>query len=120
MGVGYQLVNQTKQERVSFSHLPVDKKREIVGNPVAAALVTWYLLENQGDEIQFVSDTYDEWPFKSGPKGDVFNYSDQTEALISALITAGILQDNGIEYEDEDDPQNIYIRAIKNIWLDEE
>lgn len=117
MGVGYQLINQTKKEKLSFYHLPVNTMREIAGNPVSASLVAWYLLENQGDEIQFVSDTYDDWPFISGSRGDHLKYPDQTERLINKLIDVGILEDNGSDFQDEDDSESIYIRAITNIWL---
>jgi len=70
------------------------------------------LIENQGDEIQFVSDTYDDWPFVSGSRGDELNDPDKTEDLISKLIEADILKDNGIDYQDENDLENIFILKI--------
>ena len=118
MGVRYTLVNQTKKETINFSHLPVGKMREIAGNPASAAIVAWYLLTNQGDDIQFVSDTHDDWPFNSGKREDYYNYPDKTEQLISILIEKGILRDSGFDYKDENDPENVYIRSIKNIWMD--
>ena len=119
MSTGYELINQSKKEKISFYHLPVSTKNEIAGNPVSASIVSWYILNNQGDEIQFVSDTHDDWPFSSGVRGDHENYADQTELLITKLISLGILQDNGISYQDEDDPENVYIRAISNVWLNQ-
>lgn len=118
MSVGYQLVNQSKKERIIFSHLPVSTRREIAGHPVSAALVSWYLLENQGDEIQFVSDTYDDWPFNSGCRDDVGSYPDRTDRLIESLIEAGLLRDDGIAWRDEDEPQTVFERDIRNIWFE--
>ncbi len=118
MGVEYQLVNQTKKEIISFSHLPVGKMRELSGNPVSAAMVTWYMLKNQGDMIQFVSDSNGEWPFSEGDPNDMFQYKDVTNSLIFELVSNGILRDNGKEWVDEDEPDTVYMRAIKNIWLD--
>lgn len=40
MGVGYVLVNYTKQEVVTYSHIPATKARELAGNPVSAAITT--------------------------------------------------------------------------------
>jgi len=51
MSIGYELINQTKKEKISFYHLPVNTKKEIAGNPVSASIVSWYILDNQGDEI---------------------------------------------------------------------
>ena len=64
MGAEYILINETKKEMVSFAHLNGNKKRELAGNEAQSAMVTLYLLNNQGDQIQFVSDTHNDWPFK--------------------------------------------------------
>lgn len=117
MGVGYRLVNQTKREQVLFSHLPVEKKREICGHGVSAAMVSWYLLSNQGDEIQFVSDTYDDWPFASGTEDESLDYPDRTEALVDELIAAEIVEDWGILWCDEEEPETVFIRDLRNVWL---
>lgn len=116
MGVEYILVNQTKKEQVSFAHLNGSKMRELAGNAAQSAIVTWYLLNNQGDEIQFVSDTYNDWPFKSGSRNEAFRYPDKTEELVKTLIENGILEDNGYLHQDEEDPSSIYTRDIKNVW----
>lgn len=116
MGVEYVLVNETKKEKISFTHLNGCKKRELVGNGAQSAIVTWYLLHNQGDQIQFVSDTYDDWPFNSGRKTSAFSYPDKTNEIINQLISEEILFDNGFLYLDEDEPETIYIRDIVNVW----
>jgi len=118
MGIEYTLVNQTKKECVSFTHLNGSKMLELAGNSAQSAIVTWYLLNNQGDDIQFVSDTYDDWPFQSGSKNDLFFYLDKTDDLINILIQKGILKDSGNLYVDEDQPDNVYIRDIVNVWND--
>ncbi len=119
MGEGYKLVNNTKKEKISFLHLPVNTKKEISGHPVSAALVSWYLVQNQGDSIQFVSDTYDDWPFESGSKDEMHQYKDVTDEIINDLTNVGILRDDGIAWQDEDEPESVYIRALKNIWIEQ-
>ena len=116
MGVEYILVNETKREMISFAHLNGSKKRELVGNEAQSAIVTWYLLNNQGDQIQFVSDTHADWPFETGCKQEAWSYTDKTDALVRELIEQNVLKDKGFLYQDEDDPDNIYIRNIINVW----
>jgi len=115
MGVYYTLVNFTKKEQISFDKLPVAKKREIVGNPAAAAIVTWYLLENSGDQIGFLGDEIDS-PFKGVFNHDLSEFPDRTDELINALIEDGVLVDCGIGYQDADDP-DIFSRDIRNGWM---
>ncbi|WP_437569168.1 hypothetical protein [Sorangium sp. So ce542] len=119
MGVGYQLVNWSRRERISFAHLPVNTRREICGNPVSASIVAWYLATRQGDEVQFVPDQ-GEWPFPHGSFEEALTYIDVTDLVIQELIGAQILRDDGIEWADTDEPDAVYIRAIKNIWMDGE
>ena len=116
MGVEYILVNQTKKERISFSRLNGSKMRELAGNSAQSAIVTWYLLDNQGDEIHFVSDTYDDWPFKTGSRIEAFSYPDKTDEMVEILIEKEILEDRGLSYQDEDEPDTIYTRDIVNVW----
>lgn len=116
MGVEYILVNQTKKEMISFSHLNGSKMRELAGNVAQSAIVTWYLLNNQGDEIQFVSDTNDDWPFKRGSRNEAFRFPDKTDELVETLIEKEILEDNGYLHQDEEDPDSIYTRDIINVW----
>lgn len=116
MGVEYTLVNETKKEMVSFSHLNGSKMRELAGNAAQSAIVTWYLLNNQGDQIQFVSDTYDDWPFKTGSRDKAWSYPDKTDEIVSELIKQEILRDNGMLHVDEDEPETVYTRDIINVW----
>lgn len=116
MGVEYILVNQSKREMISFAHLNGSKMRELVGNAAQSAIVTWYLLNNQGDEIQFVSDTYEDWPFKDGRKADVGSYPDKTDEVLDVLIAQNILKDIGMLYVDDDEPHNVFIRNVINVW----
>ncbi|NMP16344.1 hypothetical protein [Thalassotalea sp. Y01] len=113
MAVGFELVNISKNETIGFLHLPVITKMEIVRNPVSSLLVTYYLSENQGDLIQFVSDTYDDWPFSFGKKSDMNNFEDVTDIYIDKLIRSNLIIDCGFEYQDEDEPDNVYIRSLK-------
>jgi len=115
MSVGLELVNASRKEIISFAHLPVNTKSEIIRNPVSASIVTWYLAEHQGDEIQFVSDTYDDWPFSLGIKSDLYLFKDVTDKYLNTLISLGVLKDNGFEFQDPDEPNNVYIRAIEHI-----
>ncbi|WLQ13547.1 hypothetical protein O5O45_27855 [Hahella aquimaris] len=103
MSVGYEHINQTKKERITFAHLPVSTQNEIVGHPVSATMVCWYLMNNIGDDIQFVSDTYDDWPFRSGQRKDYLAYPDRTDAIIATLVQEGVLQEDGVLYLDKDE-----------------
>lgn len=118
MGVGYQLINITKQEIISYLHLPVNTAREITGNTVSAAITTWYLIKNSGDEIGFVPDQFyeKEWPYKNITWEDISHYKDMTEETINELINQQILKDNGIDIFDAEEPE-IYVRRLENIWM---
>ncbi len=120
MGVGYSLVNHTKREVVDFAHIPASKKRELAGNPAASAITTWYLLENAGDDISFVSDTYEDWPFPEGSKEDMQSYPDVTDRIVDVLIANGILSDHGRSYVDPDDPDVVYERDLRNVWISDD
>lgn len=119
MSVGYELINVTKKERISFTHLPVSTMREITGNPVSSAITTWYIFKNSGDKIGFVPDQCNKevWPLKDISWKEIYNYLDLTEDIIKELIDNKILIDTGTELFDKDEPE-IYIRRLKNIWLD--
>ncbi len=109
MGTTYILINDTKKEMIGFPHLPVSKKREIAGNPTSASIVTWYLINNRKDDIRFYSEYETSYPV---------DYKDVTDQIILELIDNEILEDNGMEWVDEDEPEKVYIRSIKNIWMD--
>ena len=118
MSVGYLLVNNTRTELISFAHLPASAARELAGNPVAAAITTWYLLEHRGDQISFVSDTNGDWPFLTGSPVDLAKYDDMTDAVVQQLISASILRDDGILWADDHEPDTIYVRKLTNVWMD--
>lgn len=110
----YDLINETKKEIIMFLHLVGGKARELAGGGAESAIVTWYLLKNQGDNIQFVSDTNGEWPFDT-PKSSLESYTDKTEDTINELIAEGILEDRGMLFVDEEEPE-LYTRNIVNVW----
>lgn len=116
MGIEYRLINQTKKELISFAHLNGAKTKELAGNVAQSSIVTWYMLNNMGDDIQFVSDSGNEWLFNSGVKAESAEYKDQTEAILAQLIDAGILKDNGYLFIDEYEPETMYVKDIINIW----
>lgn len=118
MGVGYMLVNHTRREVLKFAHLPASKAPELAGNPVTAAITTWYLLHHTEDRVAFVSDTYGEWPFSSGSHADLAEYTEVTDQTIGQLVEAAILRDDGIAWADEAEPHAVYERALRNVWMD--
>ncbi|WP_239714812.1 hypothetical protein [Paenibacillus sp. 19GGS1-52] len=101
MGVTYQLINLSKKEVINYSHLPASKLRGIVGNPVSSAITTWYLINNIGDTITFLSEL-DESP------QDIEHYKEVTDRIINELIQNQILKDEGLMYVDKDDSSNLY------------
>ena len=114
MGVGYFLINSTKKEAIDFDHIPVNKMREIAGNTISASIITWYMLNNRGDDIRFIPDSFTDDNFDI--TDDIYKYPDVTARVIDELIEADILEDNGMDYVDEDD-SSLYIRRLKNIWM---
>ena len=116
MAIQYILINETKKEQISFLHLNGSTRRELAGNSPQASIVTWYMLENTGDEIQFISDTHDDWPFKTGNKNASRSYTEKTNDVINTLINNSILEDRGYIYRDPEDPDNVFIRDIVNVW----
>ncbi|SFS76328.1 hypothetical protein [Paenibacillus sp. BC26] len=89
MGQNYVLINNSKKELIGLAHLPASKARELIGNPVTAAITTWYLLQNSGDNILFVEEERVEEGF-----------IDVTNNDIETLIQKGIIHDHGIEVLD--------------------
>ena len=114
MSVGYIPVNHTRHECVWFTDIAASTKHELAGNPVAAAITSWYLLEHAGDRIAFVSDSDDDWPFPTGSRSDLASHQDITDKVVENLVEAGILRDEGREvvFGDPD------ARRLRNIWLD--
>lgn len=118
MGVGYFLVNYSKKELISYIHIGGTKARELAGDPVNAAMTTWYMLQNRGDSIAFLSDSDNEWFFPEGSRDEGLNYYDVTDEVVNSLIEAGILIDLGVSWADDDEPDKIYVRALKNVWME--
>jgi hypothetical protein len=118
MASGYILVNYTNNEKVYYLHIPATKARELAGNPISSAITTWYLLKHKGEAISFVSDTEEESKYLLEIKSDINNYKEVTDEIVNELIQEGIIIDEGIEWADEKNPKEIYIRALRNIWMD--
>ena len=116
MGVCYSLVNRTRRELIVFAHIPAHKKRELAGNPISAAVTTWYLLEHRGDQIGFVSDEDGDWPFETGSAIELSGYAEVTERVVEQLIEAGVIEDHGFGWSDPDEPESVYIRDLRSIW----
>ncbi len=83
-----------------FLHLPVSTMREILGNPVSSYIVDWYKEQHQSDDIDFVSDTYDDWPFDTGYRDDLKEYDEVTDAVVSSLVKKGAIIDNGLAWQE--------------------
>ena len=118
MSVGYLLVNATKRETINFSHLPVNTLSEIYSNPVTAIVVSWYMANNHGDEISFISDTDGEWPFTFCNGGLLPSFEDRTEFVLNILLNLGIIIDNGMLYQDEDEPETVFVRSLSVVLTD--
>ncbi|TVT38444.1 hypothetical protein FNT36_19835 [Hymenobacter setariae] len=117
MGDTFHLVNLDKQESIQFSKIPAAKMREIAGSMAAASITTWYLLNNRGDRIAFLSAYESEHHlFGQTYLSSAFNYyPDVTDAVVEQLIEAKVLRDAGILWEDEDD-RDLVLRDLRNIW----
>lgn len=117
MGTEFTLVNVSKRECISFIHMAGSKARELTGNPAQAAVVTWYLLSNRGDDIQFVADDTVDWPFSCGSQADLQKFDDVTDKYINLLIEQGILKNAGFRYRDDDEPDRVYVLDLVNVWM---
>jgi hypothetical protein len=117
MGETFHLVNLDKQESILFSKIPAAKMRELAGSIAAASITTWYLLNNRGDRIAFLSEYESEYHlFGQTYLSSAFdNYPDITDAVVEQLISAGILHDAGVLWKDEDD-SNLIMRDLRNVW----
>jgi len=119
MGVCYRLINATKREAIHFMHVSASKAREIAGNPAAAAITSWYMLQNRGDDIAFVSDSDGEWPFEHIDESEEGSFDEVTGRVVDELIEAGILEDRGRTYEDPDEPDAVYERDLRSVWMED-
>ena len=118
MGAEYVLENHTKKEIITYQHVPASKARDVAGNPVSAAITMWYLLQNTGDQITFVSDYYDK-PLSTRAWDEILEYAKVTEKTASVLIRVGILQDRRIAWADEEEPDRVYIRDLRIVWMEQ-
>ncbi len=98
---------------ITFLNLPVNTMNEIMGNEVSSLIVRWYKDQNTNDEIDLISDTYDDWPFSGGDRSEMASYKEITEETLFILIKKGLVKDLGIEWQDEDEPDTVYIRKLK-------
>ena len=114
MGPAIVLWNATKKEHVSFYHVGASTKRELAGNPASAAIVTWYLAKNVGDQISLQAE-HDEREAPNPAYAEAVRHPDRVEDIVAALIDAGILKDEGFHFSDDQDPQ-AYVRNLRNIW----
>jgi hypothetical protein len=114
VGPAIVLWNATKREHVSFHHVGASTKREVAGNPASAAIVTWYLAQNVGDQISLQAEC-DEGEVPNSVYAEAVRHPNRVEQVVAALIEAGILKDEGFHFRDEKDPQ-AYVRNLRNIW----
>ncbi len=117
MGETCKIINASKKEQLNFTHIRASTPREFAGNPAAAAIVTWYLNINRGDYIAIVGD-YDDserLPFGLTYK-EIDSWPDRTDEIVANLIEEQILKDFGRVFEDEEDPNNVYLRDLRNCW----
>jgi hypothetical protein len=97
----------TKKERLSWSHLSINSKQEILHSPVGRALVTGYVLDNTGDSIVFVPELVElGWPEGLDNK-TLRSFSDVTEAQLEKLEKQGLLTGRRKRIIDEE--QNAYV-----------
>ena len=76
------------------------------------------MLENLGDHIIFVPDTYDVWPILQLSLSEFQNLPDVTDSVVDSLIQNQILTDFGKRWVDEDEPETVYTRDLRNTWWD--
>lgn len=96
MGAMYALFNVTRRERVSFCRCGAGKPREIAGNPVAAAVATWYFITHRGDTMFFGPDDESyEWPSAEVSKADAWTWPDVEDRVLRDLENQQIVRDLG-------------------------
>jgi hypothetical protein len=115
MGETFHLVNLDKQESIQFSNIPAWKMSELAGSVAAASITTWYLLNNRGDRIAFLSDYEDEHQLfgQIYSPSAFYNYPDVTNVVVEQLLKAEILRDAGILWTDEED-SNLFMRDLRS------
>jgi hypothetical protein len=111
------LWNSTKRERIAFEHVAATTPREVAGNPAASAIVAWYLIQNPGDQISVLTEG-NVPPELNCTYSEALKLPDRTEAVVAALIAEGILKDVGFQFRDEDEPETVFVRDLRNVWMD--
>ncbi len=105
------LLNRTKKEYLLFAHLPFSKPNEIYVSDVACLMITWYVIENSGDDMLFIPD-YDRYDSVLKPFYHTINeHIEVTDSIVNSLVQKGLIIDNGILWTDED-YSNIYERNL--------
>jgi len=119
MSIGYTLINLDKREKITFIHTPADTMNEIAGFAASSSITTWYLLNNRGDRVAFLSDREDEYYLFGNvykwPELGIHDYTDVTDTVVEKLLEVGILRDEGFLWKDEDD-SNSFVRDLRNDW----
>jgi hypothetical protein len=115
VGVGYTLINLDKKEEISFLHIKASKMRELANTIASASITTWYLLNNRGDRIAFISDHETEHLLfgQTYHYTEFIGYLDVTNTVVEQLIETGVLYDAGILWMDEDD-SNLFVRDLRS------
>ncbi len=117
MGLGYELINIDKRERLTFARIDSGtKKRELTGTAISSSLVTYYMLTNIGDRITFVDDhSIQLVVFGDTLTWDTINkYEDVTEKMVERLIQEDIYLNNGRIWIDEE--EGLYFHDLINTW----
>lgn len=116
MGTTYALVNMTRRERIDFRNIGADTATEIAGHPIASAIVSWYMLLHRDDDVRFVGDTEEAEEEQAG--GETHAFIEVTDRIVTELVERGILEDHGILWRDEHEPE-IHTRDLRlRIWFD--
>jgi hypothetical protein len=115
MGAGYYLINLDKKEQITFLHINATKMSELADTAASASITTWYLLNNRGDRISFISDHESEHHLFGQVYrwADFDSYPDVTNEMVRQLIEASILYDAGILWMDEDDKSS-FVRDLRS------
>lgn len=69
--------------------------------------------------MTFVPDEDTIWPIERF-SDETSNWPDVMNRVIEQLIQEKVLADNGRSYEDEDEPETVYVRELRNCWLEQE
>lgn len=120
MGSTYVLLNLSRLEYISFLHMSVAKRGEIMDSAVAALVANYYLLMHPGDHITYIVNWEVPPTMADGSPFDWQRYEDKTGEVIAALIEHELIKDLGrywVTDTPEDEP-NLYMRKLRFIgWV---